>query len=208
MELLIPIGAICGAILIGAISPGPSFVYVARTSIAVSRPAGIVTAVGMGLGGLMFASAALLGLHMVLTAVPWAYLGLKIGGGAYLIYLAVLLWRGANEPTTIGQISADASGSLGKFLLVGLATQLSNPKTAIAYASIFTALLPVDPPTWLAWVTLPTIFLIETVWYAIVAIVFSSEGPRRRYLGAKPLIDRLAAGVIGLLGVKLIAEVK
>ena len=41
-----------------------------------------------------------------------------------------------------------------------------------------------------------------------VAIVFSSEGPRRRYLGAKPLIDRLAAGVIGVLGVKLIAEVK
>ena len=101
MELLIPIGAICGAILIGAISPGPSFVYVARTSIAVSRPAGIVTAVGMGLGGLMFASAALLSLHMVLTAVPWTYLGLKIGGGAYLIYLAVLLWRGASEPTTM-----------------------------------------------------------------------------------------------------------
>jgi len=87
----------------------------------------------------MFASAALLGLHVVLTAVPWAYLGLKLGGGAYLIYLAIQLWRGARVPIAVGQVSAHASGSLRKFFLVGLATQLSNPKTAIAYASIFTA---------------------------------------------------------------------
>ena len=60
MEMLIPLGAIFGAILIGAISPGPSFVLVARTAIAVSRPAGMATAVGIGLGGLMFAGAALL----------------------------------------------------------------------------------------------------------------------------------------------------
>jgi hypothetical protein len=51
-------------------------------------------------------------------------------------------------------------------------------------------------------------FPIETGWCGIVAIVFSSERPRRRYLGAKLLLDRLAAGVIGLLGVKLISEVR
>ena len=67
MELPIALGAIFGAILIGAVSPGPSFVLVARTAIAVSRSAGMATALGMGLGGLMFASAALLGLHVVLT---------------------------------------------------------------------------------------------------------------------------------------------
>jgi hypothetical protein len=46
MEMLIPLGAIFGAILIGAISPGPSFVLVARTAIAVSRSAGMATAGG------------------------------------------------------------------------------------------------------------------------------------------------------------------
>jgi threonine/homoserine/homoserine lactone efflux protein len=138
-------------------------------------------------------------------------LGDLIGGFAVvasLIYLAVQLWRGASDPIAIGHVSAHQSGSLRKFFLVSLATQLSNPETAIAYASIFTALLPADPPTWVAFIILPAIFLIETGWYAIVAIVFSSEGPRRRYLGAKPLIDRLAAGVIGLLGAKLISEAK
>ena len=208
MEMLIPLGAIFGAILIGAISPGPSFVLVARTAIAVSRSAGMATAVGMGLGGLMFAGAALLGLHVVLMAVPWAYLGLKVGGGAYLIYLAIQLWRGAREPIEMDGVLADGSGGLRKALLLGLATQLSNPKTAIAYASIFTALLPADPPTWVAWVILPTIFLIEAGWYGIVAVVFSSERPRRGYLGAKHVFDRLAAGVLGLLGAKLISDAK
>ena len=182
MEFLIPLGAVFGAILIGAVSPGPSFVYVARTSIAVSRSTGIASALGMGLGGLMFAGAAMLGLHVVLTVVPWAYLGLKIGGGAYLMFLALQLWRGAREPIAMNQVSPQRPDTLRRFFLVGLATQLSNPKTAIAYASIFTALLPVNPPTWVAWVILVVIFLIETGWYAIVAIVFSAEGPRRSYL--------------------------
>ena len=180
----------------------------ARTSIAVSRPSGLATALGMGVGGLIFAGAALLGLQVVLAAVPWAYVGLKVGGGAYLLYLAVQLWRGARTPITVREFSAEGSGGLHKFLLVGLATQLSNPKTAVAYASIFTALLPADPPSWVPWVILPMIFLIETGWYAVVAIVFSSEGPRRSYLGGKVWLDRLAAGIIGLLGAKLVSEVK
>ena len=205
MELLIPLGAIFGAILVGAMSPGPSFVLVARTSVAVSRSAGVANALGMGLGGLLFAAAALLGLQVALAAVPWAYLGLKIAGGAYL---SVQLWRGAREPIEMQPVSTDGPGSLRRFFAVGIATQLSNPKTAIAYASIFTALLPADPPAWAAGVILPTIFLIETGWYAIVAVVFSSDGPRRSYIGAKFLIDRLAAGVLGLLGVKLLSEAR
>ena len=39
MEMLIPLGAIFGAILIGAISPGPSFVLVARTASRRPRAA-------------------------------------------------------------------------------------------------------------------------------------------------------------------------
>ena len=66
----------------------------------------MATALGMGLGGLMFAGAALLGLHVVLTAVPWAYLGLKVGGGAYLIFLAIQLWRGAHESIAMDEVSA------------------------------------------------------------------------------------------------------
>src|SRR3954451_16050401 len=92
MDLLIAVLTVLGAVVIGAISPGPSFVLVARTAIAVSRRDGIAAAVGMGFGAFVFAGAALLGLNVVLTTVPWVYLGIKIAGAAYLFYLALPLW--------------------------------------------------------------------------------------------------------------------
>jgi threonine efflux protein len=208
MESTIAVVAILGAILMGAISPGPSCVLVARTAVAVSRFDGIAAALGMGVGGLIFASAALFGLHVVLTNVPSVHLGLKVVGAMYLAYLAVRLWRGAGVPIAAADVPPDRMSSRRKSFVVGLATQLSNPKTAIAYASIFTALLPQDQPGWLAAVVLPSIFAIETGWYAIVAIAFSSERPRRSYLRSKLWIDRAAAGVMGLLALKLVSDTR
>ena len=208
MELPIAIVAILGAVLIGAISPGPSFVLVARTAVAVSRSDGVATALGMGLGGLIFAAAALLGLQVVLAAVPSLYLGLKIAGAAYLIYLAVRLWRGAGAPIAAPDVAPGRLSSGWRSFALGLATQLSNPKTAVVYASIFTALLPADQPPWLAAVVLPSIFAIEAGWYAIVAVAFSSERPRRGYLRSKRWIDRAAGAVMGLLALKLIWDAR
>ena len=38
------------------------------------------------------------------------------------------------------------AGGWRKSFVIGLATQLSNPKTAIWYASVFAAFLPAIPP--------------------------------------------------------------
>src|SRR5580704_4293542 len=207
MESLITIVTIVAAVLIGAISPGPSFVVVARTAIAISRPAGVMAAVGMGFGGLVFASAALLGLHAILANVPGVYLGLKLAGAAYLICLAVRFWLRAADPMPIADVP-DRARSLRSSFVIGFLTQLSNPKTAIFYASIFTALLPANPSGSLAPIVLPMIFAAETGWYALVAVAFSAETPRRSYLRLKIWIDRAAGGVMALLGVKLIYETR
>ena len=50
----------------------------------------------MGIGGILFASLALAGLYSVLQTVGWLYLGLKLAGGAYLLYMSYKIWR---EPT-------------------------------------------------------------------------------------------------------------
>jgi threonine/homoserine/homoserine lactone efflux protein len=87
-----------------------------------------------------------------------------------------------------------------------LLTQLSNPKAAVFYGSIFAALLPASPSTWLLLVLPPSVFLVEAGWYAIVAMLFSSRRPRAIYVGAKGWIDRVAGAVMGALGVRLISE--
>ncbi len=52
---------ILAALLLGAMSPGPSFVIVARNAIGLSRGDGLATALGMGIGGVFFSGIALLG---------------------------------------------------------------------------------------------------------------------------------------------------
>ena len=56
--------AILAALLVGAMSPGPSFVMVARNAIALSRRDGLATAWGMGIGGVFFSAIALVGLYV------------------------------------------------------------------------------------------------------------------------------------------------
>ncbi|MBN3791771.1 LysE family translocator [Burkholderia sp. Ac-20353] len=192
------------ALWLGAMIPGPSFVLVARNSIGLSRRDGLATALGMGAGGIFFGGIALAGLYTLLQAVEWLYIGLKVAGGAYLIYMASKIWRGASQPIAVDDPLAAPGGSARKSFWTGLTTQLSNPKTAIWYGSIFAALLPQHPPLWCYLVLPPLVFAVEFGWYTIVALCFSSRRPRELYLRAKKWVDRIAAGAITALGVRLI----
>jgi threonine/homoserine/homoserine lactone efflux protein len=207
MEIFAVYFAICVAILLGAMSPGPSFIVVARAAVVGSRGRGMLAALGMALGGSLFALAALLGLQLILLAMPSIYRVLQLIGGMYLIFLAYKLWRGAANPLDLAAGST-TRGSALQTLVMGLATQLSNPKTAIVYASVFSAALPEDPSWLLTALLVPTIFAIEFGWYSIVTLAFSSGRARDAYILGKSWIDRLAAGVMGLLGVKILAEIR
>jgi threonine/homoserine/homoserine lactone efflux protein len=198
------VATILTALLIGAMSPGPSFVIVARNSIGLSRRDGLATALGMGIGGVLFSGVALLGLYTLLAAVTWLYVSLKVAGGLYLIYLASKIWRNAKTPLAFNQADANVSANPRKSFWIGLSTQLSNPKTAIYYGSIFAALLPQHPPLWCYFALPPAIFMIEAGWYTVVALCFSSRRPRELYLRAKTWVDRVAAGAITALGLRLI----
>lgn len=208
MELTTALASIIIALTLGAMSPGPSFVMVARTALAISRRDALAAALGMGAGGALFACFALLGLLALLAAVPVLYTALRIAGGIYLLYLGVNIWRAARRPLSLGDAEALPGPRVGRSFLTGFATQISNPKTAVVYASVFASLLPPHVPTPVL-VALPvTIFLIETTWYAIVAIALSAPAPRARYLAAKTWIDRSAGGIMTLLGGKLLIDVR
>jgi threonine/homoserine/homoserine lactone efflux protein len=191
------------AISIGAASPGPSFIVVARTSV-VSRTGGLASALGMGIGGVVFAVAALLGLHGLLLAVPSLYWAFKVAGGLYLAYLGVRIWLAAAQPLAIDGNHAN-SGNRGvlRALVLGCTTQLSNPKTAIVYAGVFAAFLPASPTLAFDVAVVAVVFCIEAGWYGLVALVLSSERPRLAYLRCKAWIDRAAGGVMGTLGLRL-----
>ncbi|OIQ77346.1 threonine efflux system [mine drainage metagenome] len=62
MHTLAPLSAMLAVLAIGVVSPGPSFLFVARTAVANSRGAAVAAAFGMALGATGRCVAALLGL--------------------------------------------------------------------------------------------------------------------------------------------------
>lgn len=195
--------SIMAALAVGAMSPGPSFVVVSRIAISRSRLDGFAAALGMGTGGVVFAVLALAGLTALLSQFEWLYIMLKVAGGAYLIYIAVNIWRGAAQPLEVSDAVHSHRAPMRSFT-TSLLTQLSNPKTIIVYASLFAALLPRTVSLDLM-IALPIgVFAVEAGWYSIVAFAFSARHPRRLYLAAKSWIDRAAGAVMGGLGLRLI----
>ena len=84
--------------LMAAISPGPAVLMAARTGVTEGLRTGAFLALGIGAGGVIWAAAALFGLAMVFQAAPALLWALKVIGGLYLIWLAIGLWRQADQP--------------------------------------------------------------------------------------------------------------
>lgn len=205
MHELAALLSIVTALSIGVVSPATSFVMVARVAVASSKTRGLATALGMGVGGATFGAAALLGLQGIFAAVPALYVALKVVGGLYLCWLGFLIFRSARQPIAFEPGGARGGSAAGSFWL-GLSTQLSNPKTAIVYASVFAAFLPPHFSPGFAAALLVVVFLVEAGWYALVAFVLSSARPQRAYLACKAWVDRTAGLVMFGLGLKLVSS--
>lgn len=196
--------SIAGVLLVGAMSPGPSFLIVAQHSLSKSRGHGIATALGTGLGVAIFALLASFGVTTLLERVPSAYQIFKLVGGAYLLYLAFRIWKGAKSPIEASTSSNTGSGTLFQSFAMGLVTQMSNPKTALVIAGIFAAFVPKSPPDNTALLVTSIAFVIDFSWYAVVAVMLSTQRTRSVYQRAKVGFDRTAAVFLGAVGLKLI----
>jgi threonine/homoserine/homoserine lactone efflux protein len=187
---------IAGALAIAAVSPGPSFVVVAQTALSTPR-GGRVAALGMGVGGFVFALLATAGLHAMTVYAGPIFLVVKVAGGGYLIYLGVRLWCAGRRETTDLQHAPQQSG---RIFAKALMAQLSNPKTIVVYGSVFAAALPAHPPSWFLIAVPVVVVCVETSWYSVVATVMSRPAPRRVYGRATNAVDRVCGSLMGGLG--------
>lgn len=191
--------------LAAVISPGPSFVVTVRTALRQGAPAALWLSLGLGIGTLVWAAAALFGLALLFQLVPWAYGALRLAGGLFLIWIAIGIWRGAAAPLPAPDASSPLPGSAARALRTGLAVQLANPKVAVFFGSVFVGLLPESPSPVLAAAALAIVFANEFGWYAVLSLAMTRGPVRAVYSGAKPAIDRLCGACLGLLGLRLAA---
>lgn len=196
--------AFAGLVVFAAISPGPAVIMSARTGLTEGYSTGVMLAIGIGAGAVIWASAAMFGLNLVFQAAPALLWLLKIGGGAYLAWMGWRLWQGAATPLDTADDHPLPRSPLSAFRL-GLFTQLANPKPAVMFSAIFLGTVPQGTPLSIYLALLAMIFLAETVWNSLVARIFSLDRTRARYISLKTVIDRAFGGCLAALGVKIAA---
>ena len=181
-------------------APGAALLYFIKTTVASGRAAGIATGIGLGTAAALWTLAALMGLEAVFTLFPWTYTALKIGGALYLIWIAVQTWRHAKEPL------GDAPAPRGKAILSGLALNFGNPKSMLFAAAVIVVVFPQGLAPLDIAIIVMNHWLLELAFYSLFAVLLSTSPARRGYLRLKPLLDRVAATLLGALGLRLILE--
>jgi threonine/homoserine/homoserine lactone efflux protein len=129
-----------GASLILAVTPGPGVIYIVTRTLSQGRRAGLASVCGIACGNLANAAAASVGLAAIMAASSTAFVAVKLGGAAYLVYLGIKALR---TLPPLEALHAANRASAGKLFRDGFFVALLNPKTALFFA----ALLPqfIDP---------------------------------------------------------------
>jgi threonine/homoserine/homoserine lactone efflux protein len=144
----------------------------------------------------------LLGLNAIFRLRPWLFVGMKVAGALFLMWIAVQIFRHADAPVILDE--SDAVAARRNPFIAGFLTQISNPKVAVFFGSIFVAILPQDVPGWMM-VALVAIFTVnEILWYTLVSLCFGSGPVRRFYIGAKKWIDRVTGLFLGALSLRIL----
>jgi len=191
-----------------SISPGPSMLYIMARSIAQGSKGGIVSAMGLAVGGMVHVFATVLGLSAIFKYSPTLYTVVKLAGAAYLIYLGYCYWKNSNSINNEEIIKIKVKPLLTIFK-EGILVEITNPKTAL----FFIALLPqfVDHETGsisLQLFILGLIVIIVAIPCDIFVAIFSSKISSwlMKNKKAQVIQERVSSSILFGMGSYIVAD--
>jgi threonine efflux protein len=121
-------------------SPGANVLLVSQLAASDRARSAVFAALGVTVGAAIWSLCAVLGVNAVFQVFPGLRLALQVAGGLYLLYVASRLWRSGGA--ALG--SGPAVSSAAAFRL-GFLTNITNPKSALFFGSVFAASFPAAP---------------------------------------------------------------
>lgn len=116
-------------------TPGPSMLYILSRSVGQSRAAGLASAVGLCIGGMLLAISTAIGLATIFATFDWLVTVLGYAGSTYLIWLGIQMILKARV-----DVEADVNVNVVRdepfFTIIwqGVLVELLNPKTVLFFA--------------------------------------------------------------------------
>jgi len=183
------------------VSPGPNFIIVTKTSMSVSRAAGLFAGLGIAVASLTWAVMAMAGLGFLLTHFEWLHMMLQVAGALYLIWLGLKMIRNASKPLKpTGPSEAAWCSAMRRAYVVSM----TNPKSVAFFGSIFALVIPAHAPVWLYCFIALTCFLLSALWYCGLAFFFSNPRVSAGFLRFKAGTERVMGVALSLIGDRLL----
>ena len=184
--------------------PGPNMMYLVSRSVSQGYRAGLFSLIGTGTGFVIYMVMANVGMAEVFFIVPGLYIGLKLCGAGYLLYLS---WR-TLRPGGVALIEERTlpRDSRAKLFRMGLMTNLLNPKAAILYLALIPQFIRPD-----AGHVMLQGFVLGAVQISVSmivnAIIICTAGALAVFMRRRPSWIRrqrwVTGGLLGAVGVKL-----
>src|SRR5437016_4870708 len=181
------------------LTPGANVLLVSHLAASGNRRSASYAALGVTIGAAIWSSAAVLEVGALFAAFPAARLSLQVAGAAYLIYVGLRLWR-SRAPAANGSGLLPAS----RAVRAGLLTNLSNPKSALFFGSVFSAALPAQPSAGVLAAAVALVVFNALCWHLLLAFLFSRKAVQAGYAAQRSMFSRLAGAAVGALGFSLL----
>lgn len=133
---------ICALHFIAQLSPGPDVLLVAKSAASTTRVNTLKIILGISVGVVVWVALTLLGFTVLLERWPWIQQVLMVMGGFFLAKMGYAMLKGGlasfKQSTNLdGQIETKPKN----YFLLGLYTNLANPKIVIYFSSVFSLAL-------------------------------------------------------------------
>ncbi|APV51887.1 lysine transporter LysE [Betaproteobacteria bacterium GR16-43] len=184
------------------VSPGANVLLVSQLAASGQVRSARFAGVGVAAGAGIWATCAIFGVNAVFQAFPVLRNALQLAGGLYLLYLASRLWRSGGMAWT-----ADAAiVSRAAAFRLGLLTNITNPKAALFFGSVFAASFPAQPSMALQVSAVTVVVASALAWYSMLAYLLSRSRIRAAYARTHRVTSRVASITFGALGLGLLSQ--
>jgi len=194
---------IATAHFLALLSPGPDFFLIMQASLRLPVRYCFSICAGIALANGLYLVCAVLGLE-VIRETGWLIVLLKYLGAGYLLFIGIMLLRAplvevSNTPDT----SFLHSRSVRKQFLIGFMSALFNPKNAIFYLSLFTAMVSAETGLIMRLFYALWMMSVVFVWDCCVVLVINRKDIKKRLGRGIYYVEKVSGGALAMFGLCL-----
>lgn len=190
------------AALVLNITPGSDTIYILSRTLSQGVKAGIASVLGISSGVLVWGLLVSLGLAAILATAPMVMLGIKLLGAAYIVWIAVQMWR-SNDLDATSLQDASKHMNVWKTYQQGVLTNLLNPKVGLFFLAFLPQFVSSGVESAVPFLLLTATFMVTGTLWCLLLVALA--GLISHHLQKQPQwakrITQSSAAVLGLMGI-------